>query len=1526
MGSRVLHVGLDVGSTTVKIAVVEPGTGELLHSRYLRHEARQAAVAADLLEEAHDRFSDAEFRLAACGSGCSGIVKELGAFFVQEVVANSIAIRALHPEANTAVELGGQDAKVIFFTHDEERGEMLATDMRMNGSCAGGTGAFIDQVAELLAIKAEGFNALAEKGVTVHDISGRCGVFAKTDIQPLLNQGAPKADIALSSLHAIAKQTIGGLAQGMEIRPPVVFMGGPLCFNPTLVRVFIERLGLRAGEAIVPERSEVFVAMGTALAVGTMFEGKKSSYDGKQAAIRLRERGASIDAAEGGVAPLFFADEAERAAFHERHSAERYEPAPVPKGGRVEGWLGIDAGSTTSKAVLLDDEGRLLWRYYSSNEGEPLEVMRRGLLELRDRYRAGGAELVIKGVGTTGYGELLFAKAFKADFHTVETVAHAEAAMRIAPGVSFILDVGGQDMKAISVADGVVTSIVLNEACSAGCGSFIETYSRSLGIPVARIAELAFASTEPSKLGSRCTVFMNSSIITEQKNGKRTEDIMAGVCRSIVENIFTKVIRIPNISVLGDTVLVQGGTFRNDAVLRALEQHTGATVVRPPHPGEMGAIGVALLAKKHMEAKAGVGATDIMNGAADAFGTTDMGRRAASASGATDMGRRAADASGAGRESEGAVAPSDFIGLDALDDFGYEKLPSSICKFCTNSCNRTIVRFADGSEFVTGNRCERGEITGDARDPAVRERLKSAQARIDAVPDLLAMREKLLFARPERATKPGAPRIGIPRALEFWNSAPFWRTFFAELGFEVVFSAPSSTRLFEESLRFVPSDTVCFPAKLAHGHVEDLAAKGVDRIFMPMMIKIPKENESARSVHSCAVVQGYPLVVDESHEVSRRFDIPFDRPAFHWYDRARRESQLARWVKETFGTARKDTLAAIAKADAAMAANDAELAAEARRVIDSLEGTDGFAVILSGRPYHTDPLVNHGLAAQFTRLGVPVLINEALPGIEDVDLSGVRADTTNTFHARMFATAIYGARHPNLEVVQMVSFGCGHDAIITDEMSRILSTTAGKSLLVLKLDEGEIRGPMAIRVKSFVETVRARRSRRSGPAVTATLPPAWEVRFSPEDKAKKTILVPNLSEAFCKIATGAIRADGFIAEPLPLAGTRAIELGKKFVHNDICFPAQVNVGEFLAEMERGVRDPSCTVLGLAKNCDDCRAGQYPVLARKALDDAGYPQIPIFTTSMSPNDVHPGVKIGLTFQIRTLWGLAMSDVLEQVRLRVRPYELEKGAADRVFDRGVAAMAAAIERGVKPALEVFRTALRELDSIPTDESVRRPRVFIIGEILLNYHPTSNWNLVRWLEANGMEVILPRLVDFFHRDSLRVGEEARRGLLAHPVLNGLVADVTDKVYMHVLSRVREESKSARHAEEAGTVHDLAANIDGLLDRTYVNGEGWLIPSEIIARAREGVESFVIVQPFGCLPNHITGRGLVKTLKRRFPNITILSLDYDPDTSLANVENRLQMLVISAKQRARLHGGYLEGSESDAARPSEERAKVAD
>jgi predicted CoA-substrate-specific enzyme activase len=604
MQTDVLWVGADVGSTTVKIAVVEPETGKLLHSRYQRHNAMQAKTVRELLSEAHKLFENKSFIVSFCGSGGQPFAEKAGAFFVQEVVANALAVREMYPETRVAIELGGQDAKVIFFEKDKTTGKLLASDMRMNGVCAGGTGAFIDQVAELLRIKTEDFEDFASRGEKVYEISGRCGVFAKTDIQPLLNQGVSKEDIALSSFHAIAKQTIGGLAQGMEIKPPVLFEGGPLTFNPSLVGVFQQRLGLLSSQVLVPQHSEVLVAWGAALSAGTMYKDKKCGYS-KEKSLHALENFSAGKENQNEETPPFFKGEKEKNEFIRKHPLFNGS-YPVPqKGSVIKAYLGIDAGSTTTKFVLLDENEEVIDSFYSGNQGDPLVVLKSALIQLNERYKEAGAKLEISGVGTTGYGELLFYRALHADYHAVETVAHAKAAQKICPDVSFILDIGGQDMKAISVASGVVTGIILNEACSSGCGSFIETYARSLGIKMEQIAEMAFRSKNPSKLGSRCTVFMNSSIITEQRDGKKPEDIIAGICRSIIDNVFTKVIRLRNLDSLGKKIVVQGGTFKNDAVLRSFEQHTGLTPIRPERPGEMGAIGIALLTKEHMEKKGG---------------------------------------------------------------------------------------------------------------------------------------------------------------------------------------------------------------------------------------------------------------------------------------------------------------------------------------------------------------------------------------------------------------------------------------------------------------------------------------------------------------------------------------------------------------------------------------------------------------------------------------------------------------------------------------------------------------------------------------------------------------------------------------------------------------------------------------------------------------------------------------------------------------------------------------------------------
>ncbi|MCD7819497.1 MAG: acyl-CoA dehydratase activase, partial [Lachnospiraceae bacterium] len=1071
--SRMFLVGIDVGSTTTKIVAVDSERKQIVYSEYKRHNAAQVHSVCLALEAFKGAFPGAVLRLALTGSGGGEIAKRLNVPYIQEVVANSIALRTRYSNVGTAIELGGQDAKMIFFNREqkadvssaglapaeqdsegnaavfrtEENGgsdsALNVSDMRMNGSCAGGTGAFIDEIATVLKTPVEEFDALAALGTCVYDISGRCGVYAKTDIQPLLNQGVARQDLALSAFHAIAKQTIGGLAQGLDIEKPVVFEGGPLTFNPTLIRVFAERLGLSPEETLIPDHPEIMIAYGAALSLETMFAARTSTYTADELLERLQMNADSHPEAEKASRP-FFASQEEYERFQARHTLPEFHPYQPHAGETVRAYLGIDSGSTTTKFVLMDEQENILDSYYSPNEGEPLMVAKKALLAMRDRYRRAGAELEILAAGATGYGELLFSKAWNTECHMVETVAHARAAAKYVDDATFILDIGGQDMKAIWVDHGIITNIVVNEACSSGCGSFLENFASSLHIPVKDIAKTAFESKSPAALGSRCTVFMNSSIVTEQRNGKESGDIMAGLCRSIIENVFTKVIRISNLDSLGNTIVVQGGTFQNDAVLCALEQYTGREVTRAPYPGLMGAIGAALLTKEHCEAEAAE--------------TLSTGKT--------------------------------FIGLDAIEDFSYTQEANSPCPFCTNHCKRTIVRFSNGNSWITNNRCERGEILGDPKDARVREQLKEKKAEKNRVPNLFRLREELLFRDYPypNLSEEKEVTIGIPRVLSFWETMPFWTTFWRSLGFKVRISDKSTRKIYENGLSAVTSDTVCFPAKLVHGHIRNLVEHGVDRIFMPSITTVTSENTEKTSESMCAVVKGYPIVIRNSDNPEKRWEIPYDAPLFHWHKTTDRNRQLTEYMEETFGIAPEVTLRAAEAGDVAQAAFSHELKKAGQEVIDKVEKEGGYAIVLASRPYQNDALVNHDLPEMFTGLGLPVLTADSVPGAEKVDLSKSRLDIVNNYHARMLSTAILAAQSEHLEYVQIVSFGCGHDAYLSDEIIRLMKETSGKIPLVLKVDESDIQGPLRIRVRSFVETVemgrRAKALSASGQSVS----------------------------------------------------------------------------------------------------------------------------------------------------------------------------------------------------------------------------------------------------------------------------------------------------------------------------------------------------------------------------------------------------------------------------------------------------------
>lgn len=1462
INSKKLRVGIDVGSTTTKIVVLGNDGKELLLSDYSRHHSNQLKSVERALHLVKEAFPNEEFYVAMTGSGAKALAEELGLSYVQEVVANSIVLKTRYTDIGTAIELGGQDAKIIFFQKDKNTGEQKVFDMRMNGSCAGGTGAFIDEIAALLKTPIEEFDALAAKGERVYDISGRCGVYAKTDIQPLLNQGSKKEDLALSSFHAIAKQTIGGLAQGLTIKKPVVFEGGPLTFNKTLIRVFAERLSLKEEEILCPDHTELLIAWGAALASDSLFteiEPKTADFllaDIAKVADK-RKKALAAGAEDLSGARPFFATEEEKEAFLQRHKKKEIQPLSLQQGQTLRAYLGIDSGSTTTKFVLLDENEEVLDSFYASNQGNPLSVAKDALIAMREKYKAMGVKLEILAAGTTGYGEMLFSRAFSTETHGVETVAHARATAKFAPDATFLLDIGGQDMKAIWMEDGIITNIVVNEACSSGCGSFLESFAKTLGISAKEIAGKAFQSKNPAELGSRCTVFMTSNIVTEQRNGKLPVDIMAGLCRSIIENVFTKVIRISNLDSLGNKIVVQGGTFENDAVLCALEQYVERPVTRAPYPGIMGAIGAALLAKEERES--------------------------------------------------GVEVQRHFIGLDQLESLTWKQEANVPCPFCTNHCQRAVISFSNGNAWITNNRCERGEILGDPKDQQVKDKVKEAGAKKDQMPNLYLLREKLLFedylGDQEREPDQGIT-IGIPRVLMFWETMPFWTSFWKKLGYKVQLSAKGSHKLYERGLNAVPSDTVCFPAKLVHGHLRDLADKKVDRIFMPSIAEIGSENTEDTSESMCAVVKGYPMVIRNSDSPQEQWNIPFDAPLFYWNREEDMEAQLVAYMKDTFSTDADKVKAAAAAGKAAMEEFHARLKEAGSKVLEEVREKGTYAVVLASRPYQNDNLVNHGLPKMLTEFGVPVLTADALPGLEKVDLSQSRLDVVNNFHGRMLASAIMAAKDPNLQYVQLVSFGCGHDAYLSDEIQRLMKEISGKSPLILKLDESEVQGPLRIRVRSFVETINIRR-RDQGYQLSKKqeLEDPYPVKFEKEDVKNRTVLVPNTSHAFCQIMSAALSAQGIKAIPLEIGREEAIRLGKKYVHNDICFPAQIVIGEALAALETGKYDPSKTAIGMGKYIGDCRLTHYSALLRKALDDAGYEQVAILTNDDEDyHDLHPGFRMNLKSALLLAAALPMIDILEELLRKIRPYELKEGSSDRAFEKSMDYIVEGMEQsGLRGLKNGFKKAIACMSKIKYDRSKKRPRVLIVGEYLLNFHPGANHEIERYLEKNGFEIIEARMTDVIRKTYFCRDEQIQKYHLKKPF--------GKKVWYHVANEAFEVAHSVadriakKHPlyDRATRLPEIAKKSDPIIPYTFDAGEGILIPGEILHHAEHGCRAFVILQPFGCLPNHVVGRGIVKRLRELYPESQILSLDYDPDVSFANLENRLQMLVMNVKEQGR-------------------------
>ncbi|HUW41805.1 MAG TPA: acyl-CoA dehydratase activase-related protein [Rectinemataceae bacterium] len=1469
-----IRLGVDIGSTTVKLAALDEG-GRLLHGTYERHRSDIGSTLARMLDDAASALGgDCVYEAAVTGSAGIGVASRLGLPFVQEVIACSRAVETYLPGTDVAVELGGEDAKITYF------GEQL--DQRMNGSCAGGTGAFIDQMAVLLGVDAAGVDELAARARTVYPIAARCGVFAKADIQPLINEGARAEDIAASVLQAVVNQTISGLACGRPIRGRVAFLGGPLHFLPELRRRFAETLKLKPEEMLVPADGRLFVALGAALAAAEENAARAARPGTTLDALLAMARESKPTGGEERRLPPLFADEAAREDFRARHAVAALPRLAEGEASKQPLFLGLDAGSTTSKLVLIDAGGRLLHSFYAPNGGHPLTVL---VAALRDTYRLLPEGAAIGRACATGYGEGLVRSALGADEGEVETVAHSLAAERLLPGVDAVLDIGGQDMKFLKVKEGVISSVVLNEACSSGCGSFLETFASSLDFGAAGFAAVALESSAPVDLGSRCTVFMNSRVKQAQKEGASPADISAGLAYSVIRNALQKVIRLRNPEAVGRKVVVQGGTFASDAVLRAFELVSGIKPVRPAETGLMGAYGAALIAR--------------------------------------------------GRWRTGGV--SSILGQEELESFSYRSEPRR-CPGCANACLLTVTRF-DGLEgeapriYVTGNRCERGELLAvaaagsgtaaeaDARASASPRDLAAAAGAaapaIDpAAPEAPAPAASAPAARPKRASPPdvyawkyerifryrplekgreGRGTVGIPRVLNLYENYPFWFTLFTELGFRVELSPRSSKTVYERGMDTIPSESACYPAKIAHGHIVSLVERGVDFIFYPCVPREERFVEGSDNTFNCPIVTSYPEVLLNNVEAFRDGSVRYLDPFLPIADPEAMRSRIAQELAP-FGVDRAEAERALAAAYAEEEAFRAELRERGEAAIDWIEKTGGHGIVLAGRPYHIDPEINHGIPSIVTGLGMAILSEDSIAHLGLVERK-LRVVDQWAYHSRLYAAATFVSRRDDLDLVQLVSFGCGLDAVTADQVEEILGRT-GKIYTGIKIDEHANLGAARIRLRSLLAAVEERRAA----AVKAREPAPLKARplFTEEMRRDYTILAPQMSPIHFRIIEAAFRHSGYNLEILPEAGPAALDEGLRSVNNDACYPSILVTGQLVEALRSGRYDPDRTALMISQTGGGCRASNYIAFIRKALADAGLERVPVISLNAASIERNPGFKLSLPFLLRGLQALVYGDALMRGLYRTRPYEAAAGSAQALVDAWSERCRALLERPSIPAyVRALKAIVRDFDTLPLREEPRRPRVGVVGEILVKFHPDANGHIVETIEAEGGEAVVPDLFDFLLYSTYN-------GIFRRRKLGGsLKGEFNARLGIGLLSLLRAPLaaalKGSERFEAPPTIHELAEGVDGIVQLGNATGEGWFLTAEMVELIHSGSSGVVCLQPFACLPNHVTGKGMLKELRRRHPSVPVAAIDFDPGASEVNQLNRLKLLMANARRGRR-------------------------
>ncbi|GAA0180934.1 acyl-CoA dehydratase activase-related protein [Clostridium sediminicola] len=1399
---NMLHVGFDVGSTTIKIVVLDTNE-KILYSKYKRHYSDIKNSIKELIEEVYNIFNERCITFKVTGSSGLAVSEWLAVPFIQEVIACSLAVEKFINSADVAIELGGEDAKITYFKNGVEQ--------RMNGSCAGGTGAFIDQMASLLKTDASGLNELAKNHKNIYPIAARCGVFAKSDIQPLLNEGAAKEDIAASVFQSIVTQTISGLACGRPIKGKVAFLGGPLYFLSELRTRFIETLNLTDENVLFPSNSHYFVALGAAIS-----SEKSAPLTFKELYDRLDDLGKSSKNEVKRLRPLFI-DEEELNQFRKRHSKEKIKKVQL-SGYKGKCFLGIDAGSTTTKVVLMGENHEILYTYYGSNEGDPLK---RVIVILSDLYNNLPQEAeIIKSV-VTGYGEGLIKTALKIDIGEIETIAHYKAAEKFLPGVEFILDIGGQDMKCLKIKNGVIENIMLNEACSSGCGSFIETFAESLNLTIEEFSRKALLAKEPVDLGSRCTVFMNSRVKQAQKEGATVGDISAGLSYSLINNALQKVIKIKNPEKMGEKIIVQGGTFLNDAVLRSFELISGREVVRPDIAGLMGAYGCALIGKE--------------------------------------------------RYVEG--EKSCLLNKEKLDKF-QSQVHHKRCKGCANNCLLTINRFDNGSTFVSGNRCERGSGKLD---------------RVKDIPNLYAYKYERLFKYLPLPKEKSKAVIGIPRVMNIYQNYPLWFTFLTELGYRVEVSPRSNKNIYEKGMETIPSESACYPVKLVHGHIMSLIECKVDMIFYPCVFYEKKEFNHSDNSLNCALVISYPEVIRSNMEILKEKNIKFINP-FVTLDNKNALSKVLYDTFKEYGFRKNEIDKALSIAWNENEKFKEDIRKKGEETLQYLKRKNKKGIVLCGRPYHIDPEINHGIPELINNLGMAVLTEDSVAHLGNIQ-SPLRVVDQWTYHSRAYAAARFVSKLDFLEIVQLNSFGCGLDAIATDMVSEILESN-NKLYTLIKIDEVNNLGAARIRLRSLKAAIEEREKNHINPEA---IKEHWKrVLFTNEMKKKHTILSPQLSPIHFELLQEAIKSCGYNFKVLPEVDDRVIEEGLKYVNNDTCYPSIIIVGQIITALKYGDYDPNNTSVIISQTGGVCRATNYIAIIRKALQDAGMGHIPVISLNAVGLEKNPGFKITLPMLNKMIISILYGDLFMRLIYRTRPYEIVKGSAEELHAKWKKVCIEDITNGkLFKSKEIINGIVKDFDNLPL-KHIRKPKIGLTGEIFVKFNPYSNNQIVKIIEKEGGEAVMPDLIDFFLYSVFNSNFKSK--YLGKSKFKALAGNVTIKYVESFRKYVRDALEKSSRFENPKTIQQLAAGAERILSLGNHAGEGWFLTAEMIELLESGVENIICMQPFACLPNHVTGKGMIRALKQEYPNANILAVDYDPGASQVNQLNRIKLMLTVA------------------------------